>query len=95
MPAIAHDYKPLQSNYGVNFVRARAYQVKSNAVVLEDGTKVPFGRAEVCPAMDVCHDAFKTAAGGDGKWWNRRYLSPRKSLPLSYSAYERALMIAH
>ena len=45
MPAIAHHYKTLQSKYEVNFVRARAYQVKSNVVVLEDGTKVPFDLA--------------------------------------------------
>ena len=56
MPAIAHDYKTLQSKYGVNFVRARAYQVKSNAVVLEDGTKVPFDRAVVSPGVDIRYD---------------------------------------
>ena len=56
MPAIAHDYKTLQSKYGINFVRARAYQVKSNAVVLEDGTKVPFDRAVVSPELDIRYD---------------------------------------
>ena len=56
MPAIAHDYKTLQSKYGVNFVRARAYQVKSNAVVLEDGTKVPFDRAVVSPGVDIRYE---------------------------------------
>ena len=56
MPAIAHDYKTLQSKYEVNFVRARAYQVKSKVVVLEDGTKVPFDRAVVSPGVDIRYD---------------------------------------
>ena len=60
----AHDYKTLQSKYGVNFVGARAYQVKNNAVVLEDGTKVPFDRAVVSPrifAMTKCQDIVKVS----------------------------------
>ena len=56
MPAIAHDYKTLQSKYEVNFVRARAYQVKSNVVVLEDGTKVSFDLAVVSPGVDIRYD---------------------------------------
>ncbi|MGA1644557.1 MAG: FAD-dependent oxidoreductase, partial [bacterium] len=56
MTDIAHDYKTLQSKYGVNFVRAKAYQVKSNAVILEDGSKIPFDRAIVSPGIDVRYD---------------------------------------
>ena len=56
MPAIAHDYKTLQSKYGVNFVRARAFQVKSNAIVLEDGTKVLSDRAVVSLGIDIRYD---------------------------------------
>ena len=56
MPDIAHDYKTLQSKYGVNFVRAKAYQVKSNAVILEDGSKIPFDRAIVSPGIDIRYD---------------------------------------
>ena len=37
-------------------MRARAYQVNSNAVVLEDGTKVPFDRAVVSPGVDIRYD---------------------------------------
>ena len=65
MPAIAHDYKTLQSKYEVNFVRARAYQVKSNVVVLEDGTKVPFDLARYTQewifAMTKCQDIVKVS----------------------------------
>ena len=56
MTDIAHDYKTLQSKYGVNFVRAKAYQVKSNAVILEDGSKIPFDRAIVSPGIDIRYD---------------------------------------
>ena len=55
MPAIAHDYKTLQSKYEVNFRELGAYQVKSNAVVLEDGTKVPFDLA-VVSRVDIRYD---------------------------------------
>ena len=63
MPAIAHDCKTLQSKYEVNFVRARAYQVKSNVIVIEDGTKVPFDRTVVSLgvafAMTKCQGIVK------------------------------------
>ena len=49
MPTMAHDYKTLQSKYGVKFVKARAYRVKSNAVAKEDGSKVLFDRSVVSP----------------------------------------------
>ena len=56
MPAIAHDCKTLQSQYGVNFLGAWAYQANSNAVVIEDGTKVPLDQDVLSPGVDIRYD---------------------------------------
>ena len=78
MPAIAHDYKTLQSKYGVNFVRARAFQVKSNAIVLKDGTKVLSDRAEVSLGIDIRYDKILEILK---KW----YLIYGKQVPKRFS----------
>ena len=56
MPAIAHDCKTLQSKYGVNFLGAWAYQAKSNAVVLEDGTKITIDQDKLAPGLDIRYE---------------------------------------
>ena len=56
MPAIVHDCKTLQSKYGVNFLGAWAYQANSNAVVIEDGTKVPLDQDVLSPGVDIRYD---------------------------------------
>ena len=64
MPAIAHDYKTLQSKYGLILLELRLTS-KKQRVVLEDGTKVPFDRAVVSPewifAMTKCQDIVKVS----------------------------------
>lgn len=59
MSDIAHEYRNLQSKYGVRFVKARARKVEANAVVLEDGSKVPFDRAVVSPGIDLRYDKME------------------------------------
>ncbi|MGA1599782.1 MAG: FCSD flavin-binding domain-containing protein [bacterium] len=56
MGDIAHSYDKLQSMYGVKVIHARASKVEAGAVVLEDGSRVPYDRAVVSPGIDVRYD---------------------------------------
>ncbi len=56
MDDIAHSYTKLESLYGVKVVHARASKVEADAVVLADGSRIPFDRAVVSPGVDVRYD---------------------------------------
>jgi sulfide dehydrogenase [flavocytochrome c] flavoprotein subunit len=56
MGDIAHSYDKLQSMYGVKVIHARASKVGVGAVVLEDGSRIPYDRAVVSPGIDVRYD---------------------------------------
>jgi sulfide dehydrogenase [flavocytochrome c] flavoprotein subunit len=58
MDYIKHDYKTLQSKYGIKFVQAKVKKVdgKARMVVLENGEKISFTKAIVSPGIDFKYE---------------------------------------
>ena len=55
---IRHDYKTLESKYGIQVIHAKVKKVDgaSNSVVLENGDVIPYHRAIVSPGIDFKYD---------------------------------------
>jgi len=59
MGSITHGWEKLEANYGISKVTAMASAIDrgAKAVVLADGTRIPYDKLVVSPGIDVIHDS--------------------------------------